>query len=74
MRVKDAMDHPDPPPEELEAYLDLTSEAIARIVLCLLIEEALRERLAGFRLSSEGGGDSLSAPDVLPAGVERAAR
>jgi hypothetical protein len=38
-----------PPPDQLEAYLDLTSEEIARLVLCLLIEETLRERLAVFR-------------------------
>lgn len=38
-----------PPLEELDAYLDLSAEEIARLVLCLLIEEALRGRLAVFR-------------------------
>jgi hypothetical protein len=43
------------PPEELDAYLDLGNDDIARIVLCLLIEEALRGRLAAYR------------PEYLPA-------
>ncbi len=38
-----------PPPEELDAYLGLGTEDIARLVLCLLIEEALRRRLAVYR-------------------------
>lgn len=38
-----------PPGDELDAYLDLGAEEIARLVLCLLIEEALRGRLAVFR-------------------------
>jgi hypothetical protein len=37
------------PPEQLDAYLDLGNDDIARIVLCLLIEEALRGRLAAYR-------------------------
>ena len=36
-------------PENLEAYMDLGKEDIARLVLCLLIEERLKERLAEFR-------------------------
>ena len=36
-------------PEELAAYLDLSAEEISRVILCLLIEEALRGRLAAFR-------------------------
>lgn len=39
----------EPSPGNLEAYLDLTAEEIARLVLCLLIEERLRARLAAFR-------------------------
>ena len=39
----------DPPPEELDAYLHMGAEDIARLVLCLLVEEALRRRLAAFR-------------------------
>lgn len=35
--------------EEVAAYLDLSAEEISRIILCLLIEEALRGRLAAFR-------------------------
>jgi hypothetical protein len=38
-----------PPPDELDAYLDLSAEEISRIILCLLIEEALRGRLAVYR-------------------------
>lgn len=36
-------------PDNLDAYMDLGAEDIARLVLCLLIEEMLRERLAVFR-------------------------
>jgi hypothetical protein len=36
-------------PDNLDAYLDLSAEDIARLVLCLLLEEALRGRLAAFR-------------------------
>lgn len=36
-------------PENLDAYLDLGAEDISRLVLCLLVEEMLRERLAAFR-------------------------
>lgn len=35
--------------DKLEAYLDLTPADIARIVLCLLVEEEARKRLAAFR-------------------------
>jgi hypothetical protein len=42
-------------PEELDAYLDLSNDDIARIVLCLLIEEALRGRLMAFRSLPESG-------------------
>lgn len=34
---------------DLDACLDLTTEDIARLVLCLLVEEMLRGRLAAFR-------------------------
>ena len=36
-------------PEELEPYLDISAEDIARLILCLLIEESLRHRLSAFR-------------------------
>jgi hypothetical protein len=49
MTGKKATEKSDPPPDHLETYLDLTAEEIARIVLCLLIEEALKRRLAAFR-------------------------
>ena len=35
-----------PSSEELEAYLHLRKEEIVRLVLCLLIEEALRDQLS----------------------------
>ena len=37
-------------PQELDPYIDLEREEIARIVLCLLVEEGLKARLAIFRL------------------------
>ena len=36
-------------PDNLDAYMHLGVEGIARLVLCLLIEEALQRRLACFR-------------------------
>ena len=45
----------DPSPDDLDAYLDLKREEIARLVLCLLIEEALKGRLSVFRQVSEQG-------------------
>jgi hypothetical protein len=47
-----------PPPESLDVYLDLGNDAVARMVLCLLIEEELRGRLAVYRL------DDLAAKPV----------
>jgi hypothetical protein len=38
-----------PQSEELDAYLQLGAEEIARLVLCLLIAEALKSKLASFR-------------------------
>jgi hypothetical protein len=46
---------PEETSEQFDAYLSMTSEDIARLILCLLIEEKLRQRLAAFR------------PDDLPA-------
>ena len=37
--------------EVFEAYLDLSAEEIGRLILCLLIEEALKRRLAALQLS-----------------------
>lgn len=42
-----------PAAEELEAYMRLTRAEIARLVLCLLIEEALGRKLAAFRSQSQ---------------------
>lgn len=39
----------DPPAVELDSYLFMSVAEIARLVLCLLVEEALRDRLAAFR-------------------------
>jgi hypothetical protein len=36
-------------PDKLDAYLDLSREDIARLVLCLMVEEMLKHRLFGFR-------------------------
>lgn len=38
----------EPLSEELEAYLRLTQDEIAKIVLLLLMEEGARSRLSGF--------------------------
>lgn len=38
-----------PPADEIKAYMHLSREEIARLVLCLLIEDALQSQLAGFR-------------------------
>jgi hypothetical protein len=39
----------EPPADDLDMYLDLSHDQIAHLVLCLLIEEALRQRLVAFR-------------------------
>jgi hypothetical protein len=44
-----------PPPNELDAYLDLSAGELARLVLWLLIEEGLQERMSGFRHDSLAG-------------------
>jgi hypothetical protein len=36
-------------PDNLEAYMNLGKEGVARLVLMLLVEERLRGRLAAFR-------------------------
>ncbi len=38
---------------ELDAYLDLSGEEIARVILMLLVEEALRNQLAPLRQNLE---------------------
>lgn len=35
--------------DSFQSYIGMTSDEIARLVLCLLIEELLHERLASFR-------------------------
>jgi hypothetical protein len=39
----------EPPADDLGAYLDLSRDQIAHLILCLMIEEALRQRLLAFR-------------------------
>ena len=39
----------EPPADDLEMYLDLSHDQIAHLILCLMIEEALRQRLVAFR-------------------------
>jgi len=36
-------------PDNLDVYLGMTAQDLVRLVLCLLIEEALQKHLAGFR-------------------------
>jgi hypothetical protein len=43
----------EPRPEELDAYMHLSKQDIARLVLCLLIEETLGGRLVPFRSPHE---------------------
>ncbi len=61
--------------EQLDAYLSMTSEDIARLILCLLIEETLKQRLAGFRphdlpVQPVEGFKELNVirPDIMPVG------
>jgi hypothetical protein len=53
MTVKMAAERPklsgQPLPEQLDAYLGLGTQDIARLVLCLLMQEALGNQLASFR-------------------------
>lgn len=49
-----------PTTEQIENYLGLSREEISRLVLCLLVEEMLKARLAAFR-----------AQDPPPQPVER---
>jgi hypothetical protein len=39
----------EPPADDLDVYLNLTRDQIAHLILCLMIEEALRRRLVAFR-------------------------
>jgi hypothetical protein len=39
----------EPTADDLCAYLDLSRDQIAHLILCLMIEEALRQRLLAFR-------------------------
>jgi hypothetical protein len=41
-------------PDNLDAYMGLGDKDIARLVLCLLIEEGLRKQLAAFRAEGVG--------------------
>ena len=66
-----------PSADELEAYVSLSQAEIARLVLCLLIEEGLGQQLTPFRsrpqdLASQPvqGGEELlvGGGDVVPVG------
>lgn len=37
------------PADDLDAYLDLSHDQLAHLILCLMIEEALRQWLTAFR-------------------------
>ncbi len=67
----------EPTPGELEAFMGLSNQEIARLVLCLLIEEALQSQLSAFRCGPEElhpeppeGGEKLllGGSDVVPVG------
>ena len=65
----------DPTPEQIEPLLRLSREGISRLVLWLLIEEALGGQLSAFRPQHlapqpiEGSGELLlGGPDVVPVG------
>lgn len=38
-----------PTPEDLDAYMRMSKAEVVKLVLCLLIEDTLRGRLAAFR-------------------------
>jgi hypothetical protein len=40
---------PEPTTEDLGRFLDLTQEQIAHLILCLMVEELLQDRLSVFR-------------------------
>lgn len=46
--------HREPSPEELEAYHNMGLKDIVRLVLCLLIGEELRNRLASLLPKADG--------------------
>jgi hypothetical protein len=62
----------DPPPDDLDAYLDLTADEVARLILCLLVEEALRCRLAAYR-RHEQPAHLAECFGALPAAVPQSA-
>jgi hypothetical protein len=49
MNTKGGISRTEPSQEELNVYIGLSAKDVARIVLCLLIEEALERQLASFR-------------------------
>ncbi len=61
-------------PDELDAFMDLGAEDVARLVLCLLVEEMLRERLDSFRGAASRG--DLHPPRALhaPSGPDPSSR
>ncbi len=56
---------PAPSPEELDAFLQMSKEEIARLVLCLLIEEALKGQLAAL-LPPAPGVATTPEPEKTP--------
>ena len=62
-------------PHNLDAYIDLGADDVARLVLCLLIEEMLRDRLSAYRDVAgpltdgiEGGLISVASEQVISNG------
>lgn len=51
-------------PDHLENYMGIGPQEITRLVLCLLIEEAIKKQLAPYRPDS--GAIDLVAPTLVP--------
>lgn len=66
MEERTATEEPEPLADHLEAYLDLTDEEVARIVLWLMIEDALKGRLAVFRPGEPNLGAVFGLPGPAP--------
>jgi hypothetical protein len=54
----------EPSPEEIQALIDLGAEEIARIVLCLLIDEAVKGQIASLIPGSHRA--ATSEPERTP--------
>jgi hypothetical protein len=55
-------------PDNLDAYLGMSAEDVARLVLCLLIEELLAERLSAFRYELPAQQNEIIVPSVASSG------